>query len=248
MSTLPNAPATGPGTLTDDIYRQYLDPARRALIIGASGGTYSWIPYSWLTNPNWYNANLKLGYSAASQAAAATLLTNAQLSGLPIDMDLMLRLWSAPMIMAVRKNDGYEWVPPYGSPDVNVGPGLPPPVGEIANYPATMPAGWIPVSTDAKDYPAYVAPVVPVAPIVWVPNLSVMLMWAELPVLDPETGIMTPGKVQYYFGTTTGQKPPIGTPCNYQGSAFVAAYYPNPEPIGGMITMWLLIGPAASAA
>jgi len=223
--------ATGPGTLTDAIYRASLDPARLALITGGPAG----VPYAWLTNTNWIHYD-----PVASPKQAAALLVAAQLSGLPIDLDLMMRGWPAA-IMQVRQNDGYAYVPPYGSPDVNVGPGLPPPTGEVNNYPATMPAGWILVSTDAKDYPVYVPPVVVTVPTVWTPVMNEMLS-----ALDPSTGL-----VRYYFGITGGQNPALGTACTFEGLSFVAALYPggNQELMGGGAPMklWLLVPAPAPA-
>lgn len=212
--------------LTDQIYRASLDLARGALIDQH---------YAWLTNSN---------AVAYNPALAKQLLTAAQLSGLPIDTQIMLWGWSAPMTMQIRENNGYAYVPPNGAPNINVGPGLPPPVGEVSNYPGSMPAGWIKVSTDAADYPAYVAPTAPVSPTIWQVNLAEMLSWTEAPTLV--NGVMTPGQTQYYFAPVAGQSPSIGQPCNFEGSAFVFAYYPNPEPIGGMIKMWLLVGPATA--
>jgi hypothetical protein len=241
----PASPATGPGTLTQSIYEASLPPAVLALLTGAATGAYAGFPYSYLTDPGWYDSRTGLKYGTASLAAAAALLTAAQLSGFPIDYICQMSGWSAPIVMLERENNGYAWVPPYGTPNVNVGPGLPPPAGEVSNYPATMPSGWIKVSTDAVDYPAYAAPAVATPPTVWTPNLSVMLSWTEAPAIS--NGVVTPGITQYYFGIVGGQNPLIGTPCNYQGSAFVCAYYPNAEAIGGQIKMWLLVG-AASAS
>lgn len=226
--TTPTPSPTGPGTLTDAIYRASLDPARGALIDQH---------YSWLTNSN---------ATAYNPALAKQLLTAAQLSGLPIDTEIMLWGWSAPMTMLIRQNNGYAWVPPNGTPNINVGPGLPPPVGEVSNYPSSMPPGWIKVSTAAADYPAYVPPAAPVVPITWTPDLTNMLSWTEAPSLS--NGVLTPGKTQYYFGIVAGQSPSIGTPCNFDGSAFVCAYYPNPEPMGGMVKMWLLTGAATAGS
>lgn len=226
---------TGPGTLTQAIYNASLDPARRALIEGATTGPFVGIPYRWLTDKSWYSVNLKLGYSPASEAAAKVLLATAQLSGLPIDEDLMLSRWPAPGIMAMRQIDGYGYVPPYGSTDVNVMPGLPPPSGEVSNYPASMPPGWILVSTDAKDYPAYVPPAGPVVVIVWTPVMNEMFSY-----FDRATGV-----THYFFGLASGQNPPLGTKAVFEGLNFVAANYPpgdqSPMDFGGALKMWMLV-------
>lgn len=224
---------TGPGTLTQAIYKESLDPARLALITGGAAG----VPYYMLVNSNYIHFD-------PAQKAAKALLTAALMSGLPIDTQIMLWGWDAAMTMQVRENQGYAWVPSYGMANVNVGPGLPPPAGETSNYPSSKPAGWIAVSTDAADYPAFVAPVVPVAPTVWTPDLSVMLQWTAAPTIS--NGVVTPGGTHYYFGIVAGQNPALGQACNFEGSAFSCQLYPNAEAIGGQIKMWLLVGPATA--
>lgn len=250
---------TGPGTLTDKIYRASLDPARLALVCGSLTGPFAGVPYAWLadntvdlyivagtslelSDGTQIKTNSVIQYGPDTQAAGDALLKTAQLTGLPIDQELMIRRWSAPTIMEVRQNNGYAWVPAYGSPDINIAPGLSVP-SEMTNYSPTMPAGAIKVSTDAADYPTYAAPSSgPATPSLWTPNLSVMLSWTDPPTL--QSGVMTPGTTHYFFGIAAGQNPTIGTPCTYEGSTFVCAPYPNPGPMGAW-KMWLLIGAAA---
>lgn len=231
MTASPNP--SGPGTLTQAIYNESLDPARLALITGGPAG----VPYYMLTNSNYVKYD-------PTQIAAKALMNAALLSGLPIDTQIMVWGWDAEMTMQIRENQGYAYVPPFGAANINVGPGLPPPVGETSNYPATMPAGWIAVSTDASKYSAYVAPVVAVAPTVWTPNMSVVLQWTTEPTVND--GVVTPGMTVYYFGIVAGQNPALGQTCNFEGSAFSCQYYPNAEAIGGRIKMWLLTGPATA--
>ena len=63
--------------------------------------------------------------------------------------------------MDIRVNAQHlPYGPPYGSANAD-NPNDPIP-NVPNNFPATMPAGWILYSTDAKDYPPFpVAPVVP---------------------------------------------------------------------------------------
>jgi hypothetical protein len=222
---------SGPNTLTQAIYNASLPPALLALVVGAPSGPFQNIPYYMLTNTNWVN------YSPASQAAGQSMLMAAQLAGLSIDTEIQLWGWSAPIIMQVRQNDGYAYVPPYGSANINVGPGLPPPIGQVSNYPATMPVGWIAVSTDAANYPPYIAAnVPPPIPVAWAPVMNEMEQYT-----DPTTNI-----THYYYGIAVGQNPPINTQCAFGGFEFSAQFYPYSGPIGGPPKMWLLTGLATN--
>jgi hypothetical protein len=250
---------TGVGTLTDAIYRDSLDPARLALVCGSLTGPFAGVPYAWLADStvNMYivqgsdlalsdgteiKTNTLIQYGPDTQAAGDALLKTAQLSGLPIDYNLMLLRWSAPIIMQIRQNNGYAWVPAYGSANINIAPGLSMPAA-MTNYTPTMPAGAIKVSTDAADYPAWAAPSTnTTGTTVWTPDLSVMLSWADPPTLV--AGVMTPGQTHYFFGVMAGQNPALGQTCVFQGSTFVCAPYPNGEPMG-VIKMWMLTGAAS---
>jgi len=225
----------GPNALTDQIYRDSLDPARLALIVGDPAGQFPGIPYAWLTNPGYK------GYSKDSQAAGDSMLRKAQLTGLPIDYQTMIDGWSAPMVMLIRENNHYPYVPPYGAANINIAPGLSYPFAE-SNYPASMPAGWIKVSTDAADYPTWASQHVPPppAPVVWMPDFSVTLSWTDQPHFDPAVGTIVTGKTMYFFGIRPGQSPNIGQTCKVGVSSFTCSYYPNPEAIGGPVKMWLL--------
>jgi hypothetical protein len=211
--------------LTDEIYRASLDPARLALITGSPTGPFANLSYAALTAPGWATKE--------SLAAGAALLAAAQLTGLPIDTQLMLWGWSAPMIMQVRLNNGYAYVPPYGTANVDIAPGLSV-LGQSSNYPASMPAGWIKVSVDAADYPAYVPPIpVTTPPPIWTPVMSEVLS-----AVDPTTGTM-----HYYFGLSSGQNPAYGTTCTFNGLNFVCAPYQGQSFFGmtsGVLKMWML--------
>lgn len=230
---------SGPGSLTQAIYVASLSPARAALLNGAATGLFAGVPYYMLVNSNY------IKFGAASQAAAATLLAAAMAEG-PVDPQCMVNGWPAGSqqigttiqqgIMFMRVAAGYGWVPPAGSGiSINLGPGLPPPIGLISNYPTTMPAGWITVSDDAAMYPLYVPPIVPPVTVIWEPDPSNMLIY-----FNPVTGVTST-----YWGVVGGQNPSLGTVCNYMGIQFTCALYPVAEPIGGQPKMWEVTGVAS---
>ena len=67
--------------------------------------------------------------------------------GYSIDTQIMVWGWDPQMTMQVRENQGYSWVPSYGSANIPVGPGLSVP-GESTTYdPSSPPPGAIIVST-----------------------------------------------------------------------------------------------------
>jgi hypothetical protein len=113
-------------------------------------------------------------------------------------------------------------------------------VGVIANYPGTMPAGWIKVSTDAADYPAYPVPATPVQPTVY---NAVGPFYASAVASD--------GLLHYYWDLVGGQEPKLGAPCQAEGLYFQAADFPggNQGPIGtgAPMLMWMMV-PAPSAS
>jgi hypothetical protein len=67
--------------------------------------------------------------------------------GYAIDTQIMVWNWDPQMTMQIRENQGYSWVPGYGSANIPVGPGLSMP-GQETNYnPGNPPPGAIEVST-----------------------------------------------------------------------------------------------------
>jgi len=67
--------------------------------------------------------------------------------GYSIDTQIMVWGWDPQMTMQIRENQGYSWVPSYGSANIPVGPGLSMP-GESDTYdPSSPPPGAIIVST-----------------------------------------------------------------------------------------------------
>jgi hypothetical protein len=84
---------------------------------------------------------------------AATLATN----GFTIDVPIMVWGWDAYLVMQMRAQFGYTWVPSALQPPVTIAPGLTGP-GVVAYDPLHPPAGSIKVSTNIQDYPPYIAP------------------------------------------------------------------------------------------
>ena len=206
------------GTLTDAIYYASLPPAVAALHFGATSGKFAGKPYDWLVSWAYYEQtpNGVLQYGPESEAAADALLTAAKLTSWPIDYWIMLQNQSPTLTMQARVNaQKLPYGPPYPSGQYD-NPNDPMP-GQPSNFPSPMPKGWLLFSTDATDFPPYPVPVVPPVPVVWVPVMS-----EEQSAVDPTTGL-----THYYFGFSSGQNPPLGTPCTYNGLTFVAANVPG---------------------
>lgn len=85
--------------------------------------------------------------------------------GYTIDVPTMVWGWDPYLVMKLRSDFGYTWVPSALMPAVTIAPGLSAP-GAIPYDPAHPPAGGIRVSTNIADYPPYnpPAPIVPPSP------------------------------------------------------------------------------------
>lgn len=83
--------------------------------------------------------------------------------GFTIDIPIMVWHWDAYLMMTMRSNFGYTWVPAALQPPIPVAPGLSFP-GAATYDPTHPPAGSIPVSVNIQDYPPFVPPVAPAAP------------------------------------------------------------------------------------
>jgi hypothetical protein len=84
---------------------------------------------------------------------AATLATN----GFTIDVPIMVWAWDAYLVMQMRAQFGYTWVPSALQPPVSIAPGLAQP-GVVTYDPLHPPPGSIKVSTNIADYPPFVVP------------------------------------------------------------------------------------------
>jgi hypothetical protein len=81
---------------------------------------------------------------------AAQLATN----GFTIDVPIMVWGWDAYLVMTMRAQFGYTWVPSALQPPVTIAPGLAQP--GVAPYdPLHPPPGSIKVSTNLQDYPPF---------------------------------------------------------------------------------------------
>src|SRR5271155_2187828 len=80
-------------------------------------------------------------------AEAATLAT----SGFTIDVPIMVWGWDPYLVMTMREQFGYTWVPSALQPPVTIAPGTAQP-GVVAYDPLHPPAGSIKVSTNIADY------------------------------------------------------------------------------------------------
>jgi hypothetical protein len=87
---------------------------------------------------------------AAQGAALAT-------EGFTIDVPIMVWGWDAYLVMTMRAQFGYTWVPSALQPPVTIAPGVAQP-GVVAYNPLDPPPGSILVSTNIADYPPFVAP------------------------------------------------------------------------------------------
>jgi hypothetical protein len=84
---------------------------------------------------------------AAQAAALAT-------TGLTIDVPIMVWGWDPYLVMTMRAQFGYTWVPSALQPPVTIAPGDAQP-GVVPYNPLNPPPGSIKVSTNLADYPPF---------------------------------------------------------------------------------------------
>ena len=77
--------------------------------------------------------------------------------GFIVDVPIMVWGWDPYLVMTMRANYGYTWVPSALQPNVSVAPGVTQP-GAVAYNPTNPPAGSIKVSTNIADYPPLTPP------------------------------------------------------------------------------------------
>jgi hypothetical protein len=92
-------------------------------------------------------------------AEAASLAAN----GFTIDVPIMVWGWDPYLVMTMRAQMGYTWVPSALQPPISIAPGLTQP-GVVSYNPSDPPPGSIQVSTNIADYPPFAPPVPPTAP------------------------------------------------------------------------------------
>jgi hypothetical protein len=77
--------------------------------------------------------------------------------GFTIDVPIMVWGWDAYLVMKMRSDFGYSWVPSALQPPVTIAPGLAQP-GFVSYDPLRPPPGSIHVSTNVQDYPPFNPP------------------------------------------------------------------------------------------
>lgn len=105
----------------------------------------------WASQPPEIQALPGVADPAQRAAQAAVLATD----GFTIDVPIMVWGWDAYLVMSMRAQMGYTWVPSALQPPVTIAPGLAQP-GVVPYDPANPPGGSIKVSTNVADYPPYV--------------------------------------------------------------------------------------------
>ncbi|MGD0130999.1 MAG: hypothetical protein ABSE57_03090 [Bryobacteraceae bacterium] len=113
----------------------------------------------WASQPPEVQALRAITDADQRAAQAATLATN----GFTIDVPIMVWGWDAYLVMTMREQFGYTWVPSALQPPVASAPGDTEP-GVAAYNPLNPPPGSILVSTNIQNYPPYSAAQTPPAP------------------------------------------------------------------------------------
>jgi hypothetical protein len=93
--------------------------------------------------------------SVADQDQRATNAAQLATEGFTIDVPIMVWGWDAYLVMTMRDQFGYTWVPSALQPPVTIAPGSAQP-GVIAYDPLHPPAGSIKVSTNIQDFPPFI--------------------------------------------------------------------------------------------
>ena len=101
--------------------------------------------------------------SIEDQTSRATRAADLASKGFVIDVPIMVWSWDAYLVMKLRSDFGYTWVPAALQTPVTIAPGLGAP-GTVPYDPAHPPAGSIKVSLNIADYPPFNPPPVPPSP------------------------------------------------------------------------------------
>ncbi len=94
--------------------------------------------------------------STLSQDDRTTRAVQLAQQGFTIDIAIMVWDWDPYLVMTMRANYGFTWVPAALQPPITVAPGLSFP--GAAYDPNSPPAGSIPVSVNIANYPPYAPP------------------------------------------------------------------------------------------
>jgi len=84
-------------------------------------------------------------------------------SGFIIDVPIMVWGWDPYLVMTMRAQYGFTWVPSALQPPVTIAPGLSE-TGVAPYNPSDPPPGSIKVSTNIADYPPFAVPPPPATP------------------------------------------------------------------------------------
>jgi len=90
----------------------------------------------------------------ADQGQRTTQAAQLAASGFTIDVPIMVWGWDPYLVMTMRAQMGYTWVPSALQPPITIAPGLSQP-GVVPYNPADPPPGSIKVSTNIADYPPF---------------------------------------------------------------------------------------------
>jgi hypothetical protein len=107
----------------------------------------------WASQPPEVQALISIADQEQRANQAATLASN----GFTIDVPIMVWGWDPYLVMTMRAQFGYTWVPSALQPPVTIAPGAAQP-GVVAYNPSDPPPGSITVSTNIADYPPFIAP------------------------------------------------------------------------------------------
>jgi hypothetical protein len=107
----------------------------------------------WASQPPEVQALPGIADSDQRANQAATLATD----GFTIDVPIMVWNWDAYLVMTLRAQMGYTWVPSALQPPITIAPGLGQP-GVVPYDPSDPPPGSIIVSTNIADYPPFAPP------------------------------------------------------------------------------------------
>ena len=110
----------------------------------------------WASQPPEVQALASIADQDQRATQGATLATN----GFTIDVPIMVWGWDPYLVMTMRAQFGYTWVPSALQPPVTIAPSSAQP-GVVAYDPLHPPPGSIKVSTNIQDYPPFITPLPP---------------------------------------------------------------------------------------
>lgn len=157
---------------------------------------------------------------ALSGTARETQAASLAAAGYLIDVEIMAWGWDAWTAMLMRQKLNEPWVPGAlsGQESDYALPGYPPEPGQLP-WPATMPAGWVPVSTSPGSYPPFTPPAAPVT----------------TPAITDPVGGQSLGNI---YLTVSGDNSPAGTRFTDSRGTFVKQVTATPF---GSSAYWLKV-------